>query len=491
MTKAMKRARYLLAFLAAAILAFALAGTALAADPPSTPSITIETTSTTGEAAIDTTAYTWYRILEADIEEDPSQSGPDQSGGKVAYYVDTQDKVDALVSTGLFNISQVGNTNKWYVELKDSTTSAATIAEKFADMDLSAFATGTFHQDNPGGTATTGSVDPGYYYVTSTAGTNAFIQTLKAVTIDEKNTFPPVTKTVDSTDANAEIGDEITFTMTVQIPTTANDTIVLTDTMDNGLSFKSIGSVKNSDNTDVAYTLDPSAPTTSDKTFTITFTAETVEANKGKTITITYTAVLNNNAVVGDAGNKNTVVLEYGDHYKSLPKEAITKTYSFDFDKVDGADTSKKLTGAKFKLTRTNSTEGDPIELIEVEAGKTYRIAMSEDTDTPVTEITTNGNTVTINGLDTDVTYYLVETEAPTSYNKLANPVEVKAKDNAFAHQDIKNNKGSVLPSTGGIGTTILYIIGGILIVGAVVFLVARRRAAKAEESALKSDDQI
>ena len=114
---------------------------------------------------------------------------------------------------------------------------------------------------------------------------------------------------------------------------------------------------------------------------------------------------------------------------------------------------------------------------------------MSEDTGTPVKEITTNGNTVTINGLDTDVTYYLVETEAPTSYNKLAKPIEVKATDNAFAHQDIKNNKGSVLPSTGGIGTTILYIIGGILIVGAVVFLVTRRRAAKVEESDFKSDD--
>ena len=78
-----------------------------------------------------------YHLLEADIEEDPSQSGPDQRGGKVAYYVDTQDKVDALVSTGLFNIAQVGNTNKWYVELKDSTTPAAAIAEKIAGMNLS------------------------------------------------------------------------------------------------------------------------------------------------------------------------------------------------------------------------------------------------------------------------------------------------------------------------------------------------------------------
>jgi len=496
MSKTMKRARCLLAFLAAAVLAFALAGTALAAEDPS---ITIKATSTTGEAAIDSTAYTWHQIMEADIEESPTQDGATQSDGKVAYYVTTQDRATQLENTGLFNVARVGTTDKWYVELKDPETPASSIEAAFkADtFDLSKFPSGGFAQTTVAGEATSGPVPAGYYFISSTAGTNAVIQTLAAVTIDEKNTFPRVTKTVNSNDANAEIGNDITFTMTVQIPTTANDKIALTDTMTDGLTFKSIKSVKSDaeGTPDVAYTtnpnpITPAAVTGNHNTFTITFTAETVKANQGKTITITYTAVLNNKAVIGTPDNKNTVVLDYGAHYTSKPKVAATTTYSFDFDKVDGADESKKkLTGAKFKLTRTNDIEGDPIDLIEVEAGKTYRIAMSEDTGTPVKEITTNGNTVTINGLDTDVTYYLVETEAPTSYNKLAKPIEVKATDNAFAHQDIKNNKGSVLPSTGGIGTTILYIIGGILIVGAVVFLVTRRRAAKTEESDFKSDD--
>ena len=497
--KTMKRARYLFAFLAAAVLAFALAGTALAVNNPSEPSITIKTTSTTDEAYTDTTAYTWYRIMEADIDVDPTQHGTSQIGGEVAYYVTTSDRATQLEHTDLFNVKRVGTEDKWYVELKNpESTSASQIEAAFeaATFDLSVFPSGNFAQTAVAGEATyptTGTIPAGYYYVTSTAGTNAVIQTLAAVTIDEKNTFPPVTKAVDQHDVNAEIGNDLHYTMTVEIPTTANDTIVLTDTMTEGLTFKSIDSVKsNAEGTpDVAYTANPTTPTAvteNNNTFTITFTAETVKANQGKTITITYTAVLNNKAVIGTPDNKNTVVLDYGIHYTSKPKEAATTTYSFDFDKVDGADESKKkkLTGAKFKLT---STGRDPIELIEVEAGKTYRIAMSEDTGTRVNEITTNGNTVTINGLDTDVTYYLVETKAPTSYNKLENPIEVKAKGNIFEHQNIENNKGSVLPSTGGIGTTILYIIGGILIVGAVVFLVTRRRAAKVEESDFKSDD--
>ena len=116
MSKTMKRARCLLAFLAAAVLAFALAGTALAAEDPS---ITIKATSTTGEAAIDSTAYTWHQIMEADIEESPTQDGATQSDGKVAYYVTTQDRATQLENTGLFNVARVGTTDKWYVELKD------------------------------------------------------------------------------------------------------------------------------------------------------------------------------------------------------------------------------------------------------------------------------------------------------------------------------------------------------------------------------------
>lgn len=93
----------------------------------------------------------------------------------------------------------------------------------------------------------------------------------------------------------------------------------------------------------------------------------------------------------------------------------------------------------------------------------------------PIT-IKTNGNTVTINGLDGNLTYQLEEIKAPTGYNKLESAIDVTPNEHVFAHQDVENNKGSQLPSTGGIGTTMFYVIGAILVIGAGVVLVTRRR---------------
>lgn len=516
----MKRFKKVLAFVLAAVMVLAM-GTAAFADEspstPSTPSITINAASTTAEGQTDTAQYTWYRILEADIATDPTQNGAAQSGGEVAYYVTTEDRADALkklkVLTNdgtagtipMFEVTRVGTTDKWYVSLKNEATSAADIETAFKNQlnaaDLEKFPTGTFAQTAVAESATSGVVAAGYYYITSTAGMYAVIQTLTAVTINEKNTYPTVTKAVDNTDKNAQIGDEISYTLTVEVPASADDVIVLTDTMTTGLTFKSIDSCKS--NADVAYhtlltgseesdvTLTAANVTANSNTFRIKFDKDTVVANRGKEITIAYTAVLNNKAVVGTP-DKNTVTLKYGNNYTSKPKETETKTYSFDFDKVDGDNTATKLTGAIFKLTTENVTAAQNvtkfIDLIEVEAGKTYRVAMSEDTGTKKVEIKTNGNTVTINGLDSDTTYYLWETKAPTGYNPLTSAITVTAAPTttgegddavtiiAFAHQDIKNNKGSVLPSTGGIGTTIFYIVGAVLVIGAGVLLISRRR---------------
>ena len=468
----MKRTRRMLSFVLALVMCLAMGITAFAA---SDPSITIKTTSTDEEAQKDTTEYTWYRIFEADIEEDPSQSGAMQSDGKVTYYVTTQARANEIAGTDLFNVTQVGTTDKWYVELKDKEhTSAATIAAKFAEMNLEVFESDTFEQSSVAGEAYSGPLAPGYYYITSTAGTNVVIQTLTAVEIEEKNTFPTIKKDIDSTDKNAQIGDEIEFTLTVSVPNTANDQIVLTDVMSAGLTFKAIDHVKVGETDVDGYVLDPdtaAAITEADNTFTITFDADTVAANKGKKIEIKYTAILNNKAVVG-APDTNKVTLKYGDNYESKPKEVETQTYSFAFDKVDGKNSATKLTGAKFEFKRDNVV----LPLVEIEEGKIYRIATEEDTVT-VTEITTNGNTVTINGLDTDAAYALHETKAPTGYNVLESDVEVKTNaQGTFDHKDIGNFKGSVLPSTGGIGTTLFYVVGSILVIGAVVLLISKRR---------------
>ena len=104
-----------------------------------------------------------------------------------------------------------------------------------------------------------------------------------------------------------------------------------------------------------------------------------------------------------------------------------------------------------------------------------------------MTEVTTDATgKFTIAGLDAD-TYYLTETAAPAGYNKLAGPVTVVIGENGVVNatteasqgvDEVKvlNQTGTELPSTGGIGTTIFYVVGGVLVVGAVALLIVRRR---------------
>lgn len=458
-----------------AVMMMAMAVSAQAA------SITITSTADKDETATETTEYTAWKLLDADIETAPTQNDAEQTDGAVSYYTTSSDVKTALGD--LFDFVQVGSENKWYATKKDTFTSASQVValfENYNDDQMTALfgSPSTGAQTTPGGTATVDVPSDGYYYVKSTLGDEIAVQTIGDVTINTKNSYPSHDKELKNpTDADVQIGDDVTYTLTVDIPASANDVIVLTDVMDDGLTFKSIDATF-SDN--VAYTFAPTektaaAVTANNNTFTLTIAADVVKANQGKTITIDYVATVNNNAVVA-VPEKNTVTLDYGQHYTSVPKEVEVETHSFTFDKVDG---STKLTGAKFILTIDGTT---PIDLVEVTAGVEYRVWMSEDGDAAKVadgKIVTNGNTVTITGVDSDVTYKLVETDPPAGgYNVLEDPKEVtpSSDDSSVVHIDVENNKGSVLPSTGGIGTTIFYIIGAILVIGAGVLLVTKRR---------------
>ena len=453
------------------------------ADTPD-PSITINPTNTeslTDSLAID---YTYYRILEADIETDPevAADGTTSNHGAVAYYVTTGERANALTGTGLFNASKVDGQDKWYVELKDKDTSADDLVAAFtADgFPLSAFPSGTFDKQANEEAGESGTVPAGYYYIASSLGTKIALQTLTAVTINEKNTYPELEKEDDK--EFAAIDEDVTYTVTVTIPeSVASKEITIYDTITNGLTLNTAvtvdGAVDDPAYTSATFTENADYDGTDGTQYTLTIPAETVLANKGKTLTFTYTAKVNEKAVVLEKEH-NKAHLKY-DNYVTKDEDTDVTTLAFDLQKVD-SDEVTVLSGAEFKLYDA-STNGNEIKVVLKEAASddnnqiaVYRVAKEGEEGVAIA-----AGTARIEGL-TDTTYYLEETKAPTGYNLLEGRVSAAAsEDTSTADIDYKvvNQKGTELPSTGGMGTTIFYVIGGLLIIGAGIVLVARRKA--------------
>ena len=345
------------------------------------------------------------------------------------------------------------------------------------------------------------SLDLGYYLVDTTLGTLCSLDTTNPdVVMEEKNEVPTNVKTVeeDSTGNygeknDADIGQTVNFKSTITAQAGAEN-YVFHDTMSAGLTYTGVTGITLQDATATA-TVDASNYTvvteglTDGCTFEVRFTqafCDTLKANDQ--IVISYTATLNENAVIAGEGNPNTSKVSYGDssNTKYTP-DSQTKTYTWDVDVFKytmNGETETALAGATFTLSK-NSDGSNPIALIS-KGNNVYRVAKTGETGT-VPEITTDATgKFTIAGLDAD-TYYLTETAAPAGYNKLAGPVTVVIGENGAVNatteapqgvDEVKvlNQSGTELPSTGGIGTTIFYVLGGVLAVGAVALLIAKRR---------------
>ena len=341
----------------------------------------------------------------------------------------------------------------------------------------------------------------GYYLIDTTLGTLCSLDTTKPdATMNEKNEVPSQTKDVqedsDSSWGNkntAEIGDTVNYRTTISAKKGAQS-YVLHDVMSAGLTLNEnsvmvAGLTKGQD----ANSGDYHVVTTglSDRcTFEVVFHQsylDTITANTN--IVVTYSAVVNENAEVSPSDNPNETKLEYGE--ASNPEDKFTppsetKTYTFKVDVVKTDEDNKVLNGAQFKLYDAK-TGGNEIALVKVSDG-VYRLA--KDGETGVEYITTVKGQLEIKGFDANTNYYLEETKAPDGYNKLAERVEIAVKEaNLEASvsngvwQDggvhIVNKAGDLLPTTGGMGTTILYIIGGVLVIGAGAVLIIRRRTRK------------
>ncbi len=489
MKKAMKK---LMAVLLAVAMVCAMAIPAFAAEGGTTAG----TGSITIEKAVAGETYTIYKMFNLDSFDTKAET------------------YSYTVASGWEDFFKDGAAGHSYITLKDGhpTWVKDAQAADFAKAAL-AYATEKPITATEKATATSNTVsftglDLGYYLVDTSLGALCSLDTTKPnATIDEKNAAPTIDKTVETspnnwaTENTAKIGDTVNYKVTITVQT-ANNRYVLHDTMSEGLTFNKNSVKVTVNNADVAasghYTL-VTEGLTDGETFNIKFEDSYIATlAAGTKIEVTYSAVVNEKAEVDSGENTNEAYLVYGNNHKTTTEEKTnTSLCQFDLIKYSGT-TGKLLGGAQFKLYDANGTE---IKLVKNEAGTIYRVATAKeinDNKTVAYIETVEGKTVKISGLAKKV-YYLQETVPPAGYNGLTERVTVdlstgsktvtpgyltagtdstydKANASSIGGVAVENNAGTTLPSTGGIGTTIFYVIGGGLMVAAAILLITKKR---------------
>ena len=430
--------------------------------------------------------YTAYKVFDADTTLSGSNTQADKQptyteDGPIAYSMATDSPwLSAMQADNQtwFNVKLAADGSKYVITpvtgLSDS--DAADIAAYLA-ANVPSGLTGTTITP---GTATT--VDDGYYVIIASDGATNVTLVTTDVTIVEKNTY--ITTKKETEETSYSVGDIINYTATVTVPSDAKltDPIILHDEMASVLAFDADSVKATIDGAAfTAYTLieDPEDGCTFELSIPVT------SSMLGKTITFTYSAELTSAAVDPDTGFINKLFGEKNG-YTTNPDEPQIYTFDFDFVKVFDDEDDETLT-ATFEL-RTDAEDEDTAIAFKVVNGN-YVKADSDDTGTTTTITMTNGTAVNFQGFKAG-DYYLVETGTSTGYNLLDGPVTVTITDtsadgtishtvtpvNALDQVEVENHQGTVLPSTGGIGTTIFYILGSLLVIGAGVVLVTRRR---------------
>jgi fimbrial isopeptide formation D2 family protein/LPXTG-motif cell wall-anchored protein len=451
-----------------------------------------------------------------------------KDGTAISYTLDGESPwVAVLTATGenaqtYFTLTPNASNSLYYVTAHDITDANAAdaaawlLAHKPSSVAETAL---TYNESTHKWTATVD--DIGYYVIVSydmedqtLTQSSKLIAWTTDIDIAEKNHYPTVDKKqkeavgdsyVDD-NVQVKVGDTIYYSVDVTVPADASLPIHVVDTMTNGLTYDTgsmtikVGDAEPATtHTDVTVATVPSGATWA---YDIEPTANT----KGTHVIFYFTATVNADAIV-DTGKENEVDIQYGntDYHKTddvdyeifatgaLKYDGATGVVDSSTNELSAAEgkTLKPLDGAKFKL-QVQASDGSQTWTDQAVAYNSTDNYYYPTTGTGV-DITTPANgKIFIRGLDNDHNYRLVETQAPEGYN-LMNPAETgimtlvadtytgtpatlsSVSDPILLK--VANNQGSELPSTGGIGTTIFYIVGGILLIGAAVILVARRKA--------------
>lgn len=471
----------LLALVLALVLVLATCAVAFA-DAPTTGSITVNPNNN-GQT------YTLYKLFDAEI----TFTGNDTDGYTQAAITYKKNGELGTVGSKYFTENSNG-----FIEPTSALTADAMKSREFIDWAKS-YGTQvgsaiTAESDNDANVKWT-NLEFGYYLVDSTLGSFIGIDSDNPnATIQDKNNPPKLDKKIksvkdaaanddgsiwDATDASeiqftgdgsnehaiAQIGDTITYTIEVTIKPGA-EAYVVTDTLDAGLTPPASLTVEHA-----TVSIDGQVLTvTFDQDYLDTITTDTV-------VSFDYTATLNANAVVADVNN-NTARLEWGHKTEKDHTEDESKVWTakIGVDKRINSETGDPLSGAGFVLKNSadkyfkRDAQTDVVTWVDSIDNATEYVTGADGKISPEFAGLANG------------TYTLVEKTVPDGYNKTGdtqitiNGSNVTA-DNLAKTAIVVNNAGTTLPSTGGIGTTIFYIVGGLLVIGAAVILVARRKS--------------
>ena len=500
----MKHARKLTSLLLALVMVFALATAAFAQD--------VTVTGGTGSITISNAAkgeiYTIYKLFDATVSAD---------GKSIAYTGTIPGSLETYFTADANH----------YISATDAAKDGESMSEglKTALKTWTTTARATSAAESDGSALNFKELAYGYYVVTTTQGDQVISvdSTMPNVTIVDKNSSTPSDLSKTASADNVSIGDTVTYTVRFKtsnydgVGTEAKKIVSYTieDTLPEFLSGVNVTSIiVDNDGSDT--TTDDQANVTAqfaDKKINIKwYDNNQFLYDNGATVTITYTAVVTDKAAIDGDGNTNKVTVTWTTEGGTQPgpgkleENETIFTYAIALKKVDNK--GKALPGAVFQFPFYVKSAADT-DGAYIYAGTTAGAGLTNQITTP------DSGVIVVKGVKSG-RYEITEFKAPGGYNKLTAPVIVEAvktgetsthtivyldengniantetDKTTVVNVDIEtiaatavavvNKAGTELPSTGGMGTTIFYVLGAVLVVGAGVLLVTKKRMSQSE----------
>lgn len=506
----MKSIKRIIALLLTAVMTMTMSVTAFAANPSCTLTVNVK-----GGQDLKGQTISLYKLFDLSTSKSGETTNYAYTVSKTTGY---KDALKSALGTSLQGTTDEDYANAVLNLGKDNSDAVQKFANDFTATALKSKLSATKTSNKitePKTSFDFNNLTPGYYLVYVTGGKeiqSSLVTVEKETnTVNLKTEAPSITKTADKD--TVSIGQVVKYTVTGSVPDTtgyAEYVYNIHDTLSSGLDFvndengapTSDGNVKVTvafkDATDASTAPTTATLDTANKrkmSLDLSAWVKANQTNKGKEFTVTYYAKVNKDAVITE---KNKAQLEYGNKpgetTTTTPSEAKTPTYPLDINKIK-TGSKEKLAGAKFSLYTSETDAKNGTNPIKVTGSNGNYVVNPESTTTEfesVKSIDVEDYNLRVNGL-AEGTYYLVETKAPDGFNKLTAPIVIKITKSTTGNEedwtlskndvkeedkiiDVENSTGSMLPSTGGMGTIAFTVVAALLLLGVAVSFIRDRK---------------